>query len=265
MLKSLKRPFSTYANILTRPEGSTLIIQLNRPKALNALNADLMKEVNDALKTHDDDPQVRSFIITGNEKAFAAGADIKEMVNKTYTEVVSSRFLESWNFVTQIQKPVIAAVNGYALGGGFELAMMCDIIVASRNAKFGLPELTLATIPGAGGTQRLIREVGKAKAMEMILTGTFISAEEALSLGLIARMSESDALDEALKIANKINEFSTIATVAAKKCVNKAYEHSLAEGLDYEKQVFWGTFATEDRKEGMTAFSEKRKPKFNDK
>ena len=265
MIKSLKKSFSTYSHILTRVEGSSMIIQLNRPKALNALCGDLMEEFNDALHKNDANPDIKSFIITGNEKAFAAGADIKEMVNKQYTEVFRERFLESWNYVSAIQKPVIAAVNGYALGGGFELAMMCDIIVASKNAKFGLPELTLATIPGAGGTQRLIREVGKAKAMEMILTGTFLSAEDALKLGLIARMADNDAMDEALKISQKINEFSTLATIAGKKCVNKAYEVGLKEGLDYEKQVFWSTFATEDRKEGMSAFVEKRKPKFNDK
>jgi len=265
MLKSLRKTFSTYTNILTRTEGFTMIIQLNRPKSMNALCNDLMQELGLALKTYDADPQIRSFIITGNEKAFAAGADIKEMENKNYMEVINERFLESWNVVTSIQKPVIAAVNGYALGGGFELALMCDIIVASKQAKFGLPEVTLATIPGVGGTQRLIREVGKSKAMEMILTGSFISAEEALSLGLIARIADDNVLEEAIKISQKINMFSTTATIAAKKCINKAYENNLNEGLDYEKQVFWGTFATEDRKEGMAAFVEKRKPKFNDK
>ncbi len=224
-----------------------------------------MNEVNDFLEKGDINEDVKSFIITGNEKAFAAGADIKSMVAKNYSDVYSQKFLENWDNITNIQKPIIAAVSGYALGGGFELAMMCDIMIASRSAIFGLPELKLGTIPGAGGTQRLIREIGKARAMEMILTSEFMKADEALKLGLVSRISEGDVLEEALNVSKKINQKSVLSTIAAKECVNKAYDLSLKNGVDYEKRVFWGSFATLDRKEGMEAFIEKRKPEFKNK
>ena len=253
-----------YSNILTSIENGTSIIRLNRPKALNALCVDLMVELQDALQHSESNKDVRSIVITGNEKAFAAGADIKEMADKTYAEVTSQRWLESWDYVTKVRKPVIAAVDGYALGGGFELALMCAIIIAGKNAPFGLPAVKLGTIPGAGGTQRLIREIGKSRAMEMVLTGKFMKAEEALKLGLVSRIAETNALEESIKVCNDINKFSLMATTKAKECVNKAYELGLENGLNYEKQMFWGTFATEDRKEGMQAFVEKRNANFKD-
>lgn len=253
-----------FKNLLVSLEDKTSIIQLNRPKALNALNNELIAELNNALKSADANPDVHSIIITGNEKAFAAGADIKEMSEKTYDETYSTRMLNDWNYVYSTRKPTIAAVAGYALGGGFELALMCDMIVAANNAKFGLPEVTLGTIPGAGGTQRLIREVGKAKAMQMILTGEFINAEEAYRLGLAVKVVEN-ALTESKKLAKKINKFSSLTISVAKDAVKTAYETPLAQGLEYEKRLFWSTFATQDQKEGMSAFKEKRQAVFKNK
>ena len=267
MLNILKRTFSSkaYQNIIHSIESQTSIIQLNRPKALNALNSAMVSELNDCLLEIEHNDSVKSIIITGSERAFAAGADIKEMSSKDFSEVFNSRMLDTWKFISSINKPIIAAVSGHALGGGFELALMCDLIYASKSAKFGLPEVTLGTIPGAGGTQRLIREIGKSKAMEMILTAEIIGAEEAYRLGIVAKVAESDVLGEAKKTAEKMNKFSGLALSMAKNCINKAYETGLREGVDYEQKVFWSTFATEDRKEGMLAFIEKRAANFKNK
>lgn len=264
MLLKFGRQSFSFQNIVSQTKNHTLLIQLNRPKALNALCSELFQELNQEVSRANLDDQIRTIIITGNEKAFAAGADIKEMVDKQYSQVYQEKFLESWNQLTLSTKPIIAAVSGFALGGGFELALMCDIIVCSPSAKFGLPELKLGTIPGGGGTQRLIREVGKSKAMEMILTSEFIGAEEALKLGLVSRVTDNP-VEEAQKIADKINKKSLITVAKAKECVNKAYELDLKNGLDYEKRVFWSTFATKDREIGMKAFVSKQEPQFIDK
>lgn len=239
------------------------LITLNRPKALNALCDKLMVEVNEALAGFDKDTSVGAVVITGSEKAFAAGADIKEMVNNTFSENMKHNFLEHWNGVSKATKPVIAAVNGYALGGGCELAMMCDIIYAGEKARFGQPEIAIGTIPGAGGTQRLTRAVGKSKAMEIVLTGNQITAEEAEKNGLVSKVFPVDKLvAEAVKLGEKIASHSPLIVAMAKDSVNRAYETTLQEGLNYEKKMFHATFATADRKEGMTAFIEKRPPKF---
>ncbi|KAL9956967.1 hypothetical protein ACROYT_G038537 [Oculina patagonica] len=240
-------------------------IQLNRPKALNALCDQLMSELKDALDDFETDKTVGAIVITGSEKAFAAGADIKEMENLTFQQCLMGDFLSHWTRVTRCKKPVIAAVNGFALGGGCELAMMCDIIYAGNKAKFGQPEILLGTIPGAGGTQRLPRAVGKSLAMEMILTGDHISAEDAQKSGLVSKVFPAEELvNEAIKTAEKISSLSKIVVQIAKEAVNTGYETSLEEGLHFEKRVFHSTFATNDRKEGMTAFVEKRKAKFTD-
>jgi len=239
------------------------IITLNRPKALNALCNGLMLEVNKALETFEDDKSIGAIILTGSEKAFAAGADIKEMQNITYADCIRSNFLVGWDKVARTRKPVIAAVNGYALGGGCEVAMMCDIIYAGEKAKFGQPEILIGTIPGAGGTQRLTRFVGKSKAMEMVLTGNQVNAAEAEKMGLVAKVFPPEQLvAETVKLAEKIASNSPLAVALAKESVNRAYETTLAEGLHFEKRTFHGTFATKDRKEGMTAFVEKRPPNF---
>lgn len=240
-------------------------IQLNRPKALNALCDQLMAELQDALDDFETDKNVGAIVITGSEKAFAAGADIKEMQNLTYQKCLLGDFLAHWTRVARCRKPVIAAVNGFALGGGCELAMMCDIIYAGNKAKFGQPEILLGTIPGAGGTQRLPRVVGKSLAMEMILTGDPISAEEAQKSGLVSKVFPVEELvNEAVKTAEKIAGLSKIAVQLAKEAVNTGYESSLSEGLHFEKRIFHSTFSTDDRKEGMTAFVEKRKAEFTD-
>ncbi|VEN59175.1 unnamed protein product [Callosobruchus maculatus] len=240
------------------------IIQLNRPKALNALCNGLMSEVAKALDHLEADSSVGAIIITGSEKAFAAGADIKEMKDNTYSTCISGNFLEQWTRVSQTYKPIIAAVNGYALGGGCELAMMCDIIYAGDSAKFGQPEILIGTIPGAGGTQRLTRSVGKSKAMEMVLTGCQVEAVEAEKMGLVSKVFPADKLlDEAVKLGEKIASNSQITNTMAKEAVNVAYETTLREGLRFEKRMFHGTFATKDQKEGMSAFAEKRKPNFS--
>jgi len=240
------------------------IITLNRPKVLNALCNGLMVEVSQALDSFETNQDIGAIIITGSEKAFAAGADIKEMQNNTFAQCISGSFLEQWNKVSKTLKPVIAAVNGYALGGGCEVAMMCDIIYAGENAKFAQPEILIGTIPGAGGTQRLPRYVGKSKAMEMALTGVQVTAQEAEKMGLVARVFPVDKLlEETIKLGEKIASNSQLITRLCKESVNIAFETSLAEGLHFEKRLFHATFATKDRKEGMSAFVEKRAPNFS--
>jgi len=255
-----------YETILVESRGPIGLITLNRPKALNALNAQLIGELNQALAAFDGDGQIAVVVITGSERAFAAGADVKEMLEKDYVTAYQSDFIGPWQQVAMRRKPLIAAVAGYALGGGCELAMMCDVIIAADNAKFGQPEINLGTLPGAGGTQRLTRAVGKSKAMEMVLTGRMMDAEEAERANLVARVvPAADLLDEALKLAGTIAEKSQPIVAMAKEAVNVAYETSLQEGLRFERRVFYATFATEDRKEGMQAFSEKRTANFNNR
>lgn len=248
---------------VTGEKQNVALITLNRPKALNALCKGLMTEVAQALDAFEANPKIGAIIITGSEKSFAAGADIKEMQNNTYSQCITQNFLSDWNRVSKAQKPIIAAVNGYALGGGCELAMMCDIIYAGEKAKFGQPEILIGTIPGAGGTQRLTRVIGKSKAMEMCLTGNMISAEEAEKSGLVAKVFPADKLvEEAVKLAEKISANSPLIVQLCKESVNTAYETTLQEGLKFEKRTFHATFSTSDRKEGMTAFIEKRAPNF---
>ncbi len=239
------------------------LIRLNRPKELNALNLQLMLEIKKALQELDGDEEVRCIIITGNQQAFAAGADIKQMENKTAIDLLKIDQFETWDQIRKTKKPIIAAVSGFALGGGCELAMTCDMIVASESAKFGQPEIKIGIMPGAGGTQRLTRAVGKALAMEMVLTGKFISAEEALKAGLINKVVPEELyLNEAVKLAKEVCAMSPIATRLAKESVNKAFETSLQEGLFFERKNFYMSFTSEDQKEGMSAFVEKRKPEF---
>jgi enoyl-CoA hydratase len=252
-----------YEMLLVESRGPVGLITLNRPKALNALNAQLVAELNQALDGFEADPLVAAIVVTGSDKAFAAGADVKEMIDRDYMDAYQSDFIGSWERITRCRKPVIAAVAGYALGGGCELAMMCDIVIAAENAKFGQPEINLGTLPGAGGTQRLARAVGKSKAMEMILTGRMMDAEEAERANLVARVvPTADLLDEALKLAETIAEKSQPVVALAKEAVNVAYETTLAEGVRFERRVFYSTFAIEDRREGMQAFIEKRTPNF---
>ncbi|XP_014212612.1 probable enoyl-CoA hydratase, mitochondrial [Copidosoma floridanum] len=244
-------------------KGNVGLITLNRPKALNALNAKLMVEMNNAIEELDADDKIGAVVLTGNEKAFAAGADIKEMMDNTYSHNVKTKFLEPWNGIAKAKKPIIAAVNGYALGGGCEVAMMCDIVYAGEKAKFGQPEIAIGTIPGAGGTQRLTRAVGKSLAMEIVLTGNQITAQEAKESGLVSKVFPVEQLvPEAVKLGEKIASHSQVAVALAKDSVNKAYETTLQQGMDYEKRLFWSTFATADQKEGMKAFTEKRSPNF---
>lgn len=240
------------------------IIRLNRPKALNALCAGLIKELGRALDGLEDSPDIGAIVLTGNEKAFCAGADIKEMAEKTYVEAYTEDFItDGWERLAKCRKPVIAAVAGYALGGGCEIAMMCDFILAAETARFGQPEITIGILPGAGGTQRLTRFVGKAKAMEMVLTGRMMDAEEAERAGLVSRIVPADELvDEAVKTATRIAEMSLPSVMMAKEAVNRAYETTLAEGVRFERRMFHSAFATEDQKEGMAAFVEKRQPHF---
>jgi enoyl-CoA hydratase len=255
-----------YETILVEARGPVGLITLNRPKALNALNAQLIGELNQALDGFEADPEIAVVVLTGSERAFAAGADIKEMQDQDFMAAYQSDFIAPWQRVAGRRKPIIAAVAGYALGGGCELAMMCDVILAADNARFGQPEINLGTLPGAGGTQRLTRAVGKSKAMEMILTGRMMDAEEAERANLVARVVPlADLLDEALKLAQTIAEKSQPIVAMAKEAVNVAYETSLQEGIRFERRVFYATFATEDRKEGMQAFSEKRTPNFNNR
>ena len=255
----------SYENIEVRTEGGQVgIITLNRPKALNALNGPLMDELGSALKALDANEAIGCIIITGSDKAFAAGADISAMAKFNFHEVYKQDFItRNWETIRTIRKPVIAAVSGFALGGGCELAMMCDFIIAADNAKFGQPEIKLGVIPGAGGTQRLPRAVGKAKAMDMALTGRMMDATEAERSGLVSRVVPLDKLmDEALGAALTICEFSLPSVMAAKEAVNRAFEGTLADGVMFERRLFHALFATDDQKEGMAAFMEKRKPVF---
>lgn len=246
-------------------KGSVGLIRLQRPQALNALCEGLMAELRQALDAFEADAQVGAIVITGSDKAFAAGADIKEMQGKSFQQCYGGAFLAGWDRVATVRKPTIAAVNGYALGGGCELAMMCDIIYAGETAQFGQPEILLGTIPGAGGTQRLTRAVGKSLAMEMVLTGDRISAAEAKAAGLVSKVFPVDKLlDAAISCAEKIAGNSKLVVAMAKESVNAAFETTLAEGNRTEKRLFYATFATDDRKEGMTAFVEKRKANFTD-
>jgi len=240
------------------------IITLNRPKQLNALNTELMVELGTALKAFDADPQIGCIILTGNEKAFAAGADIGAMATYTYADVYKNDYITSeWETLRSIRKPVIAAVAGFALGGGCEVAMMCDFIIAADNARFGQPEIKLGIIPGAGGTQRLPRAIGKAKAMDLALTGRMMNADEAERSGLVSRVVPLDKLmDEALSAALSICDYSQIAVMSAKESVNRAFESSLSDGIMFERRMFHALFATEDQKEGMDAFVNKRKAVF---
>jgi enoyl-CoA hydratase/carnithine racemase len=253
-----------YENIIVETRDHVGLITQNRPKAMNALNPALMRELGDALTVFDADDAIGAIVITGSEKAFAAGADIKEMQSKTFVEAYKQDFITAeWETVTRIRKPVIAAVAGYALGGGCELAMMCDFILAADTAKFGQPEINLGVMPGAGGTQRLTRFVGKSKSMEMNLTGRFMDAEEAERSGLVSRIIPADELiDEAIATASKIAEMGAIAVMATKEAVNRAYETTLSEGVRFERRLFHALFATADQAEGMEAFIEKRMAKF---
>ncbi|KEP70387.1 enoyl-CoA hydratase [Thioclava sp. BHET1] len=256
-----------YQTLIVEIEDYVALIRLNRPDALNALNAQLLGELADALKSADENDKVRCIVITGSEKAFAAGADIKEMAEKSFVDMFSSDyFANESEAITRTRKPVIAAVSGYALGGGCELALMCDFIICSESAKFGQPEINLGVIAGIGGTQRLTRFVGKAKAMDMHLTGRFMDAAEAERSGLVSRVvPNAKLIAEAKAAASKIAEKSTLATIAAKEAVNRSYETTLREGILFERRVFHALFATEDQKEGMAAFLEKREPQFRDK
>ncbi|MBN2740997.1 MAG: enoyl-CoA hydratase [Rhodobacteraceae bacterium] len=256
-----------YQTLIVAIEDYVALIRLNRPDALNALNAQLLGELADALKSADENDKVRCIVITGSEKAFAAGADIKEMSEKSFVDMFTSDYFgpES-EAITRIRKPIIAAVSGYALGGGCELALMCDFIICSESAKFGQPEINLGVIAGIGGTQRLTRFVGKAKAMDMHLTGRFMDAAEAERSGLVSRVVPTAKLiPEAMAAAQKIAEKSMLAAAAAKEAVNRSYETTLREGILFERRLFHGLFATEDQKEGMAAFLEKREPQFRDK
>lgn len=253
--------------ILVEKRGAVGLITLNRPDALNALCAGLIEELAGALDDMEADEAIGCIVLTGSEKAFAAGADIKEMQAKSYMDMYLSDFItKGWERVTVCRKPIIAAVAGYALGGGCEMAMMCDFILAADTAKFGQPEITIGTIPGSGGTQRLTRFVGKSKAMEMILTGRMMDADEAERSGLVSRVvPAANLVQEAVATAAKVAGMSRPATMLAKEAVNRAYETSLAEGVRFERRLFHSTFATEDQKEGMAAFSEKRKPVFRNR
>ena len=256
-----------YQNILAERRNAVGIITLNRPQALNALNAALISELGAALDEFEAEAAIGAIVLTGSDKAFAAGADVKEMATKSYPEIYLEDFLtRGWERVGQCRKPVIAAVAGFALGGGCEIAMMCDIVIAADNARFGQPEITLGTIPGAGGTQRLARFVGKAKAMDLCLTGRTMDAAEAERAGLVSRVVPAAALlSEAVKIGERIAEMSLPIATMVKESINRAYETSLAEGVRFERRLFHATFATEDRKEGMAAFIEKRKPIFGNR
>ncbi len=255
-----------YENIIAGTKGAVGLVTLNRPKALNALNEALIAELNEALASFEADRSIGAIVLTGSEKAFAAGADVKEMAEKTYVEAYLGKFLEGWQGPANARKPIVAAVSGFCLGGGLELAMMCDFIIASETAKFGLPEITLAIMPGAGGTQRLPRFIGKAKAMDLILTGRMMDAAEAERCGLVGRVvTPGRLMDEALAAAATIASYSQPIVMMAKETVNRAQEVSLSEGLRFERRLFLSMFATEDQKEGMKAFIEKRKPEFRNR
>ena len=255
-----------YELILTETHGQVGLITINRPQAMNALNNQLMRELMDALEAFDENDGIGAMVIAGNEKAFAAGADIKEMADRTIEQMMDRDHVAVFGRIRTIRKPVIAAVSGWALGGGCEIALSCDMIVASESAKFGLPEVTIGVIPGAGGTRRLIRAVGKALAMEMILNNRTLSAQEALGFGLVNRVVPvSEFLNEALKLAEEVAARAPLAVRAAKKMINQSYERFLSDGLEQEKQVFYNLFDSEDQREGMQAFIEKRKPEWKGK
>ncbi len=255
-----------YEFILIQREEPIAVVQINRPKQLNALNSRVMLEVTSALEELDADAAIRCLIVTGNERAFGAGADIKDMASATPVEMLEKNWIAYWDRIKKVSKPVIAAVSGYAFGGGCELAMTCDLIVASESAQFAQPEINLGVIPGAGGTQRLTRAIGKSKAMEMVLTGRAMSAREAEARGLVARVVPTESyLDEAKNLAREIASKAPIAVRLAKESVNKAFESSLADGLDYERKLFYFLFGTDDAHEGMNAFVEKRKAEWKGK
>ncbi len=255
-----------YETILTEARGRVGLITLNRPQAMNALNNQLLREVMDALEVYDKDDNIGAMVITGSEKAFAAGADIKEMADKSMQDMLNRDPVAIFGRIRTIRKPVIAAVSGYALGGGCELAMSCDMIVASETAKFGQPEITIGVIPGAGGTQRLTRTVGKAIAMEMVLNNRTITAQEAYQFGLVNRvMPVPEYLNEALKLAEEIAGRAPLAVYTAKKMINQSYERFLKDAIEEERRGFYSLFTTEDQKEGMRAFMEKRKPEWKGK
>jgi len=244
-------------------KGTVGVVTLNRPKALNALCDELFNELNTQLQAFDKDDSVHSIVLTGSGKAFAAGADIKEMSSQTYPNTMINDMLGHWENMQSVKKPIIAAVNGFALGGGCELAMMCDVIIAGDKAKFGQPEIKLGVIPGMGGTQRLTRLIGKSRAMELVLTGDMIGAEEAVKLGLASRVvPNDDVVNDAVKVGEKIGAFSRPVVAIAKECVNQAYETGLKDGLLFERRAFHALFALNDQKEGMKAFMEKREPNF---
>jgi enoyl-CoA hydratase len=253
---------TAYQNIKTETKGRVGIIRLDRPKALNALCAELVRELGQALDAFEADPGIGCMVLTGSDKAFAAGADIKEMKDQTYQDVFLKDFITvGWEKVSQVRKPIIAAVAGYALGGGCEMAMMCDFIIAADTARFGQPEITLGTIPGAGGTQRLPRFVGKSKAMDLVLTGRMMDAAEAERCGLVSRVVPlADLMNDAIATAEKIAAMSLPATMVAKEAVNRAFETTLSEGVRFERRTFHATFGFDDRAEGMAAFADKRKP-----
>ncbi|PBB69565.1 enoyl-CoA hydratase [Mesorhizobium sp. WSM4312] len=252
-----------YETIITETRGKVGLVTLNRPKALNALNLQLLAELVAAVKDFDADAGIGAVVITGSDKAFAAGADIKEMQAISFADAYLQDLFGGWEDLTRVRKPVIAAVAGYALGGGCELAMMCDFIIAADTAKFGQPEITLGVIPGMGGSQRLTRFVGKSKAMDMCLTGRMMDAAEAERSGLVSRVvPAAELVEEAVKAAAKIADFSLPSVMMAKEAVNRSYETTLAEGLRFERRLFHSLFALEDQKEGMAAFAEKRKPNF---
>jgi enoyl-CoA hydratase len=256
-------PGKDYETILVDTEDRVGIITFNRPKALNALNGQVMAEVTSAAAEFDDDPGIGAIIITGSEKAFAAGADIKEMAGLSFAEVFGSDYFAAWGKLAAVRTPTIAAVAGYALGGGCEVAMMCDLLIAADTAKFGQPEIKLGVLPGMGGSQRLTRAIGKAKAMDLILTGRTIGAEEADRAGLVSRVvPAADLLTDAKAVATTISQMSRSAARMAKEAVNRSFESTLAEGLLYERRLFHSAFATDDQTEGMAAFSEKRAPNF---
>ena len=254
----------SYSNIIVETRDAVGLIRLNRPDALNALNSALIAELNEALDGFEADDAIGCIVLTGSEKAFAAGADIKEMQSKSYMDTYMGDFIGKWERITTVRKPVIAAVAGYALGGGCEMAMMCDFILAADTAKFGQPEINLGVMPGAGGTQRLTRFVGKSKAMEMCLTGRMMDADEAERAGLVSRVVPADQLvDEAIKVAAVIAAKSRPIAMMTKESVNRSYETTLAEGVRFERRLFHAMFATNDQKEGMSAFAEKRTPSFS--
>jgi enoyl-CoA hydratase len=256
----------SYETLLTETRGAVALITLNRPKALNALNSTVMAELTEVLAAFGKDEAIGAIVLTGSEKAFAAGADIKEMQGIDFVEAYVNDFISGWEAIAATRKPMIAAVSGFALGGGCELAMMCDFIIASETAKFGQPEITLGVIPGMGGSQRLTRAVGKAKAMDMVMTGRMMDVAEAERAGLVSRIVSPERLiDEAVEAAAKIASFPRAAVLMAKEAVNRSFEGTLAEGLRFERRLFHSLFATADQKEGMAAFVEKRKAEFSNR